>query len=262
MEGYQQGTYGQRYAPLYDAWHADFMDTDAAVIKLAELAGAGGTALDLGSGTGRLAVALAARGITVHAIEIAPEMVAQMQAKPGGDAVRVTVGDMTETELTERFDLVYIGHNTIMALPDQAAQVACFRNAARHLRPGGRFALETMFNQARGGDRRDNVRCMAIEPDEVMLIATIADPVTGGFTGTQIVLRPGGTTFYPVRGRAVSHFEMDLMAQLAGLELQARWGDWHEAPFTATSTYHVSVYRSEPHPDHEPAGHRLRGAQT
>jgi SAM-dependent methyltransferase len=244
VEGYQQSTYGQRYAPHYDTWHADFMDTDAAVAKLAELAGVGGSALDLGSGTGRLAVPLAARGITVHAIEIAPEMVAQMRTKPGGDAVHVTVGDMAETELAERFDLVYIGHNTIMALPDQATQVACFRNAARHLRPGGRFALETMFSPGRGGDRRDNVSCMTIEPDEVMLMVSTADPVTGVFTGSQIVLRPEGTTFYPVRGRGITHFEMDLMAQLAGLELEARWGDWHEAPFTPASAYHVSVYRS------------------
>jgi SAM-dependent methyltransferase len=244
MEGYQQSTYGQRYAPHYDTWHADFMDTDAAVAKLADLAGPGGSALELGSGTGRLAVPLAARGITVHAIEIAPEMVAQMRAKPGGDAVHVTIGDMAQADVTERFDLVYIGHNTIMALPDQATQVACFHNAARHLRPGGRLALETMFSLGRSGDRRDNVRCLRIEPDEVMLMVTIADPVTGGFTGSQIVLRPEGATFYPVRGRGVTHFEMDLMAQLAGLELEARWGDWHQAPFTATSAYHVSVYRS------------------
>jgi len=101
-----------------------------------------------------------------------------------------------------------------------------------------------MFSRGRGSDRRDTVNCMTIEPDEVMLMVTIADPVTGGFTGNQIVLRPEGTTFYPVRGRGITHFEMDLMAQLAGLELEARWGDWHEAPFTATSAYHVSVYRS------------------
>ena len=239
MEGYQPGTYGARYAAEYDAWHANFMDTEGALTALAKLA-RDGPALEFGSGTGRLAVPLAELGLDVSAIEIAPEMVARMKAKPGGDRVRVMVGDMTRARLDQRFSLVYAGHSTLMQLPDQQAQVTCFRNAARHLVPGGHFALETLTVS---GAERTVLRCEAVEADRVVLHLGVYDPVTGGYSGNRLVLEPTGIRFYPTPGRPVGHGEMDLMAELAGLRLAHRWGDWHGGPFTPSSYYHVSIYR-------------------
>ena len=207
MKGYEPGTYGARYAAEYDAWHANFMDTEGALTALAKLAG-DGPVLEFGSGTGRLAVPLAEQGLDVSAIEIAPEMVEQMLAKPGGERVHPVLGDLTEVHL--------------------------------HLHPGGRFALETL---AISGAERTVLRCEAVEAGRVVLHVGMHDPVTGAYSGNRLVLAPDGIRFSPAPGRPVGHGEMDLMAQLAGLELEHRWGDWHGGPFTPGSYYHVSVYR-------------------
>jgi SAM-dependent methyltransferase len=242
MEGFDAGMYGARYAQNYDEWHSWFMDTEGAVEGLAALAG-DGPVLDLGAGTGRLAVPLVERGLAVHAIEISPEMVAQLLAKPGGDRVEVVVGDMTTATAPGEFTLAYVGHNTIVALPDQRAQVRLFANAAAHLRPGGRFALESQVRRRVDWDDTSSTRVLAVGPDQVRYQVSLWDPVTSVMSANLVELTPDGPRFHPLSGRMVTHAEMDLMAELAGLELEERWADWKRAPFTADARMHVSVYR-------------------
>ncbi len=235
-----QRLYGARWAELYDEWHAGLMDDEGAVAGLAELAG-DGPLLEFGVGTGRLAVPLAERGHEVVGVDISEDMLAQLTRKSG--AVTTVVGDMTTVRLDREFALAYIAFNSIFALPTQEDQVRLFRNAAAHLRPGGRFVLETAVVVGTKAADAHRLRVDRVETDRLTLSAGIADPVTQSFNGTWVVLEPGGTKFYPISGRNVTHHEMDLMAQLAGLEREHRWRDWRRGEFTADATLHVSVYR-------------------
>jgi hypothetical protein len=161
------------------------------------------------------------------------------------------LGDMTTVRLDREFGLVLIAFSSLFVLGTQRAQVQLFRNAAAHLRPGGRFVLETTVVAASGGgDGTRRLNVVKVETDRVVLSAGLLDPVTSYYNGTWVMLEPGGASFFPVRGRNATHHEMDLMAELAGLELEHRWGDWKRGPFTAASRLHVSVYRKPA----EPAG--------
>jgi len=232
--------YGARWAENYDEWHAGMMDDDGAVAKLAELAG-DGPLLEFGVGTGRLAVPLAEKGHDVVGVDVSEDMLAQLAKKT--DAVTTIVGDMTTVRVDREFAVAFIAFSSILVLPTQEDQVRLFRNAAAHLGSGGRFVLETMVVVgAKPGDQ-GSFRVARIENDRLTVVAGTIDPVTQFHTGMWAVLEPDGTKFYPIHGRGVTHHEMDLMAQLAGLELEHRWGDWKEAPFTGTSTTHISIYR-------------------
>ncbi|GAB3463775.1 class I SAM-dependent methyltransferase [Actinophytocola sediminis] len=241
MTAHDARRYGARWADNYDEWHSGLMDDDGAVAALGELA-AGGPVLEFGVGTGRLAVPLARRGVSVSGVDISTEMLAKLREKPGAEAISVIVGDMTTVRVPGEFAVAFIAFNTILALPDQRAQVNLFRNAAAHLHAGGRFVLETAV--VGGATHRLNV--VKVEPDQVTIAAGILDPVGGTYDGAWVVLGTDGARFYPISGRHLTHHEMDLMAELAGLELENRWGDWKGAPFTGDSTLHVSVYR-KPH---------------
>ena len=143
MEGYDAATYGDRIADVYDDWYGDaaFLETEAAVASLAELAGAG-PALELAIGTGRIAVPLTARGIEVHGIDASEAMVAKLHEKPGGEGIPVTIGDFTDVGVDGRYPLVYLVFNTLFALPSQDDQVRCFQNVAARLADGGAFVIE------------------------------------------------------------------------------------------------------------------------
>lgn len=240
MAEFDPRLYGARWAEEYDEWHAGLMDDAGAVITLAELAD-GGSLLELAVGTGRLAVPLAEKGLEVVGVDVSEDMLAQLAKK--SDAVTPVVGDMTTVRLEREFAVVFVAFNSIFVLPTQEDQVRLFRNAAAHLRPGGRFALETVVTVgAKAGDT-SRFRVSKVETDRLTVTAGVVDPVTQFYEGTWVVLEPDGTKFYPISGRNVTHHEMDLMAQLAGLELENRWGDWQRAPFTAESKMHISVYR-------------------
>lgn len=216
---------------------------DAGAGLLADLAGPGGRALELAIGTGRVALPLAARGVAVSGIELSAAMLERLRAKPGGDGARVPVvlGDMAVERVEGAFDLVYLVFNTIMNLLTQEAQVACFANAARHLRPGGAFLVETM------------VPALRLLPPGRRLVAY---EVTGRHVGvdeydaaTQAMVSHHTTTRADGRvGRSSTPFryawpsELDLMARLAGLRLSERWAGWDRSPFTEGSTSHVSVW--------------------
>jgi SAM-dependent methyltransferase len=239
MENFDPRLYGARWANMYDEFHKGLMDDEGAVAALAALAG-DGPALEFGVGTGRLAVPLAERGVEVVGVDLSPEMLAKLKEK--SSAVTVVEADMTTVSLEREFSLAYIAFNSIFALDTQQAQVELFRNAAAHLRPGGRFVLETAVVRPPSPDR-GKLAVADIELDRMTLVGGKHDPVTGQHKGMWVVLEPDGPKFFPISGRDVSHFEMDLMAQLAGLELESRWGDWKQAPFTAKSELHISTYR-------------------
>lgn len=235
--------YGAHIAGDYDEVTGLLVgDTDAAVDALAELAG-GGPVLELGVGTGRLALPLVARGLAVHGVEASKEMVDRLRDKPGGEHVDVTVGDFTDLQLDETFPLAVLAYNTVYALPTQDAQVACFATVAAHLRPGGRFVLDAWVPDPaafRGGQL---LRTLAVDGADVVLEAARLDPVAQRMTTTKVRLRGGQVRLFPANHRYVWPAELDLMGRLAEMRLEHRWGSWHREPFTASSTHHVSVYR-------------------
>ena len=242
MPEHDPSAYGEQVAGAYDELYDALPDTDDAVARLAELAGPDGRVLELGIGTGRLALPLAARGIEVAGIEGSPAMVAQLSQKPGGDQLVVTVGNFIDTVVEGDFSLVILALNTVFALPSQDDQVRCFANAARHLGPGGRFVVEAfVLDPARfaGGSA---IEPRIMEEDHVELQVSRYDPVTQRVTRRLIHLRATGVHIVPVDDRYASPAELDLMASMAGLRLAARWGDWRAGAFTAASARHVSVY--------------------
>ena len=226
----------------YDRLYADHWETEAAVECLFGLA-EGGPVLELGIGTGRLALPLQARGIEIHGIDGSHEMVAKLREKPGGDTIPVTVGDFASTKVGRGFTLVVLAVNTIFALPDQQAQVECFRNAVRQLADGGRFVVEAWVPDVGAFRHNQLVRPRILQPDTVSIEAAALDPVDQVMRTTQVVFAQGSLRLYPANHRYAWPAELDLMAQLAGLRREARWADWRRSPFTGESRAHVSVYR-------------------
>jgi SAM-dependent methyltransferase len=247
-------TWGREIAEAYDATSAAMFRPevlDPAVEVLAELA-AGGPALELAVGTGRVALPLSARGVEVHGIELSPAMVERLRAKPGADAVAVTIGDMVTTRATGTFTLVYLVWNAIMNVTTQDEQVAVFANAARHLRPGGRFVVEVGVPQLRAVPPGAAGRVFELEPAHVG-VETFDDVVGQVAWSHHWMQVDGRLVHHAAPYRYVWPAELDLMARLAGLALRDRWAGWDRSPFDETSTSQVAVYEKQPAPT---AAHR------
>jgi len=196
-----------------------------------------GGALELAIGTGRIAVPLAQRGVHVAGIDFSPDMVAQLRQKT--DEIPVEIGDMSTTRLDSTFSLVYILFNSIFNLRTQAAQVACFENAAAHLEPGGAFVVELMVPEVQRLPRGDKFLLFDVSANHVGFDEF--DLVTQELTSNHYNPQTGTYSTFP--GRYIWPAELDLMARLAGMELVERWADWDRSPFTAESTKHVSVWQ-------------------
>ena len=234
-------SFGPRVAASYDQ-DSHRGDEDAAADFLAALAGSGG-ALEFAIGTGRIALPLAQRGVSVDGIELSEDMVTRLRQKPGGDALTVTIGDMSTVEMPERYRLVYLVFNTIFNLLTEDDQVRCFENAARHLDDGGAFVVETALPHAWiRPDQSDYVHLDKIEQDEVGFAVARYDPVTQLLTENHVRLTEAGNTFKPIVCRLITPGEMDLMARIAGLRLIERLGSWRREPFGHASQGHGSVY--------------------
>jgi SAM-dependent methyltransferase len=236
------GYFGEDVAAGYDAASAGRFAHEAvepAVDLLEELAG-GGRALELGIGTGRLALPLARRGVPVHGVDLSRAMVARLRAKPGGDAVGVTFGDFATTRVEGSFAVVYLVFNTINNLTTQAAQVACFRTAAAHLGPGGCFVIEVGVPELRRLPPGQTVVPLRTGPTGWAY--DVYDVATQAMTSNYVDVADGRGTFRSIPFRYVWPSELDLMAQLAGLRLRGRWAGWRREPFTAESDGHVSVW--------------------
>lgn len=239
--GYDPSAYGRDIADEYDALYESIPDTDEAVARLAELAG-DGPVLELGIGTGRLALPLAARGLEVHGVEASEEMVAQLTAKPGGDEIPVEVASFDDYELRQRFSLVVLALHTIYGLPTQERQVRCFTTAARHLLPGGAFVIEASLLDVGAFRAGQAVRPRFSGEGRVELQIHRYDAVSQRLEWTNVHLSDGGVRLNSGVNLYASPHEFDLMARIAGMELSDRWGDWRRGPFTEASTRHVSVY--------------------
>jgi len=239
--------FDEAQADGYDAWYGvvrQDASTAEAITLLAQLTGqAGGRrVLELAIGTGRIALPLAATGLEVHGIEASEPMVARLRAKPGGDAIPVTIGDMAEVDVVGDFDLICLVFNTLFNLATQEDQVRCFRNAAAHLGERGVFVIETYVPDLGGFVDGQAVRTVHIDEASTTLEASIHDPLTQTVDYTYVVLGREGIRQHRVPMRYAWPAELDLMARLAGLELRDRWAGWDRAPFTAASRSHVSVY--------------------
>jgi len=243
VKGYGTKTFGELNAERYDAFYEDKMsgETRDSVEMLAELAG-GGRVLELAIGTGRVALPLAACGLSVHGIEASEAMVAKLREKPGGDAIPVVIGDMAEVRVDLSFDLIYLVFNTIFNLTTQEAQVRCFQNAARHLYAEGVFVVETVVPDLSGFVDGQRMKGSWAKMDSARFEVAIHDPIAQTVEFQRVVISEEGTRMYPHFMRYAWPSELDLMAQLAGLERRERWAWWDRSAFTANSKSHVTVY--------------------
>lgn len=232
--------YGDRWADIYDERHAA-LDPVAAVEFLAGLSG-GGRVLELAIGTGRVALPLAARGIAMEGIDASQAMVDRLRAKPGGDAIQVTIGDMAEVGITGPFRLVYLVFNTLFGLLSQERQANCFRNVARVLEPGGLFVVECFVPDLARFDRGQRVHALAVTEDSASMELSRHDAVQQRVTTQIIIFDERGMRMQPVALRYSWPAELDLMAGQAGLRLRERYSGWDRRPFDSASGGHVSVY--------------------
>jgi SAM-dependent methyltransferase len=234
--------FDERIAALYERlWpetHAPEV-VEPAVRFLAELAGTG-AALELGVGTGRLALPLSRRGVPVHGIELSPAMIAELRTKPGADAIDVTLGDFATARVEGRFTVAYLVRNTITNLTTQDEQVACFRNVAAHLEPGGSFVVEVYVPELRRLPPGERLHLFAATPTHVGYEEyDVATQIAWSHHSWTL---DGALETFSSPHRYVWPSELDLMARLAGLTLRERWSDWDRQPFTGDSRSHVSVW--------------------
>jgi SAM-dependent methyltransferase len=241
---HDDGYFGERVAASYDqsgeiSGMFDPAVVDPVVDLLVELA-AGGRALELGIGTGRIALPLAQRGVPVHGIELSQAMAARLRAKPGGDEIGVTIGDFATTTVDGTFSVAYLVFNTIMNLTTQAEQVACFRNVAAHLAPGGCFVIEVGVPDLQRLPPGETVRPFHVS--ETRWGFDEYDVANQGLISHHLELVDGRAERNSVPFRYAWPAELDLMAQLAGMSLCDRWAGWKQEPFTSDSRMHVSVW--------------------
>ena len=238
------GYFDERVAARYDESSSEMFaaeQVEPAVDFLAALA-EGGRALELGIGTGRIALPLAGRGVVVRGIDLSQAMVARLHEKPGGEEIEVAIGDFATTRVDGAFSLAYLVFNTINNLTTQEGQVACFRNVAAHLEPGGCFVIEVGVPELR-----------RLPPGETMHVFDASeghwgideyDVVNQGLVSHHFSLVDGAVERVSMPFRYVWPSELDLMAELAGMRLRERWSGWKREPFTGESRKHVSVWET------------------
>jgi SAM-dependent methyltransferase len=239
---HDDGYFDERVAARYDESAAEMFDpavVEPVVDLLVELAGSG-RALELGIGTGRIALPLAQRGVPVHGIELSKAMAARLRAKPGGEEIDVAIGDFATTTVDGTFSVAYLVFNTIMNLTTQAAQVACFRNVAAHLEPGGCFVIEVGVPGLQRLPLGETIR--AFHVSETRWGFDEYDVARQGLISHHFELVDGRLERLSVPFRYAWPTELDLMAQLAGMSLRERWSGWKREPFTSESRKHVSVW--------------------
>jgi Methyltransferase domain len=232
--------FGQRVAERYDESSAEMFDPaviEPTVDFLAGLAG-DGAALELGIGTGRIALPLSKRGVHVQGIDLSEEMVAKLREKPGAEKIEVTIGDFATTRVDGSFSLAYLVYNTLMNLGTQEAQVTCFENVAAHLEPQGVFVVEIMIPELQRLPRGETFLAFDVTPEHLGFDEY--DVANQGLISHHYDPRDGTYSTFP--GRYLWPSELDLMARLAGMTLRERWSGWQREPFTSESTKHISVW--------------------
>lgn len=243
MKGYDESTYGQRWAPYYDEIY-DSVD-DSVVDLLSRHAGKPPRALELAIGTGRIAIPLREKGVEVSGIEVSEEMIAKLRARTGGEAIPVSVGDFADVDVDDEFPLIYLAFNTIFGLLTQERQIECFQNVASHLEPGGRFIIDCFVPDVKRFDHHNSRMGVSSisSVDAHTYELSIYDPVGQRISSHHVRRGPDGeTVVLPVEIRFAWPSELDLMARLAGLSLEDRFGWYDLRPFTGRSTSHMSIY--------------------
>ena len=218
--------------------------TEEATVAFLERLARGGAALELGIGTGRIAVPLGARGVRVDGIDFSPAMVAKLRERPGGENLSITIANFADVPVPDTYRLIYVVYNTLFLLLTQDDQVRCFENVAAHLDDDGSFVVESggpmvLYRRLRNDQY---VEVEAVEADEVVLDVLLNDAAEQTIRESHVWLSPRGVRLYPFVQRYASHAELDLMARIAGLRLTERWGGWNGEPFDSSSGNCVSVY--------------------
>lgn len=234
--------FGEEVASRYDVTSTEMFASSAVepvVAFLADLAGTG-SALELGVGTGRIALPLSAAGVRVHGVDLSTAMIAQLRAKPGAERIPVTIGDFATVTVDETFTLAYLVYNTINNLTTQDEQVQCFVNVASHLKPGGCFVIEVGIPQLQSLPPGARVRPFTVSPTRLGFDEY--DIASQGLVSHHFWLDGDQYSRLSVPFRYVWPAELDLMARIAGMRLRERWSDWSREPFTSDSTKHVSVW--------------------
>jgi SAM-dependent methyltransferase len=235
------GLFGRQWAAGYD--RPGNPDPGPAVEFLAGVAG-DGPALELAIGSGRVGLPLAGRGIAVEGIEASPEMVELLRAKPGGDRIPVTIGDMADVAVDGTYPLVFLVFNTLFNLTVPGRQEDCFRNVAGVLEPGGRFVIEAFVPDEKDFDRDERqVQVRDVTEEAVSVRVHRYDRAAQTFLRQTLIFTNGGVELQPFGMRYQWPEQIDAFAEAAGLRLEARYADWDRSPFTASSTSHISVYR-------------------
>lgn len=238
------GTYGENVAKVYDdMFLVPFApDTAAAVEFLRGLAG-DGPALELGVGTGRVALPLVRSGVEVHGIDSSEPMIRILRKKPGGESLPVTMGTFARFDLDRRFPLIYVVFNTFFSLLTQDEQVSCFESVATHLAPGGAFVMQAFVPDVTRFDvHNQRVSVESLSADELTLDASTHDAAEQRTDNLHVVVQDGKVELYPVKIRYAYVSELDLMARIAGLKLRERWAGWDRTPYPSPRWMHISVW--------------------
>jgi SAM-dependent methyltransferase len=239
MMNYDDSTYGEQIAEIYDEFYPDY--DPASIELLADLAG-GGPVLELGIGTGRIAMPLHEKGVEVQGIDASEAMISKLRSKPDCSDIEVLVGSFAEFKLDKCFKLVYVVFNTFFNLLSQDDQVRCFKSVREHLSNDGVFLMEAFVpNPCRFVDHQ-TVRAIDLAEERVRLEVSQLDPIAQQVTSQHTLISKDGVSFHPVRLRYAWPSELDLMAQIAGLSLRHRWGSWSKVEFGKHSQTHISVY--------------------
>lgn len=240
MKNYKAETYGDRIADIYDNWYSS--PDDSSITLLSDLAH-GGRALELGIGTGRIALPLKEKGIDIHGIDASASMVKKLRAKPDGKAVPITFGDFSKVAVEGKYDLIFVVFNTFFSLTTQEEQLECLQNVAKHLTGGGAFLIEAFVPDTGRFDRGQSVRATEVSENVVKIDISKHDPVMQQVSSQHVVITDNGIRLYPVSLRYTWPSELDMMARVAGMKLVDRWGDWDRGVFSSSSGKHISVYK-------------------
>jgi SAM-dependent methyltransferase len=242
MRGYDPTSYGDGFADVYDEWYADISDIEATVATLVPLAN-GRPLLELGIGTGRLALPLAVAGLEVHGVDTSPAMLDRLRTKPGGDQIHASLGDMASGLPPGPFGIVFVAYNTFFSNMSADAQQECFNAVAARLVPGGRFVIEA-FVPGDPPKSGSDIAVRSIAADRVVLSVSVHHPDTQIAEGQYVeITESGGVKLRPWSIRYATPEQLDAMACIAGLELESRSSDWAGAVFDTLSSHHVSIWR-------------------
>jgi SAM-dependent methyltransferase len=239
MDKYDERTFGDRFADVYDHY---FSELDEAAIDLLEELAAGRRVLELGIGTGRIALPLHQRGVQISGVDASPAMIAKLREKPGGDQIEVHQGSFVELPMRDRFSLIFVAFNTLFALLTQEEQLSCLRSVASHLEDDGLFLVEAFVPDLCRFDRGQTVRASNLTEGEALVELAQVDRATQQICAQLVALSNSGVGLYPIKLRYIWPSELDLMARLAGLQLRHRWGGWQKQGYDQRSEKHISVY--------------------